>query len=86
MDGGNMPNLDRTGPNGEGPLTGSRRGRCKGSLNNIKPKEEPEEKIQTPEESNLPGRGRGFGSGRGLGKGRQGRGGGKRNRFRGSNE
>ncbi|MFH1682424.1 MAG: DUF5320 domain-containing protein [Candidatus Woesearchaeota archaeon] len=27
----NMPNLDGTGPEGKGPLTGRKRGKCKGA-------------------------------------------------------
>lgn len=40
-----MPNLDKTGPNGQGPLTGRRRGRCRDteSVQNVKTENQPDE-------------------------------------------
>jgi len=35
-----MPDYDRTGPSGEGPLTGRKRGRCGGSLSEQNKKED----------------------------------------------
>ncbi len=50
-----MPGFDRTGPEGEGPMTGRKQGRCAGN-----------EERQRPE-----GRGLGLGRGRGRnGRGR----------------
>lgn len=33
-----MPNLDRTGPKGQGPQTGRKQGRCGNNQNNASPK------------------------------------------------
>ncbi|MGD8781199.1 MAG: DUF5320 domain-containing protein [Ignavibacteria bacterium] len=68
-----MPNFDRTGPQGKGPLTGRRRGRCAG---NKKVENSEEEKSNSKEEV-FYGRGRGgrpFGGGKGHGPGRLRRG------------
>ena len=52
-----MPGGDRTGPLGQGPMTGRRAGYCAG--------------YSAPGYANsVPGRGRGFGYGRGFGRGR----------------
>ncbi len=63
-----MPGLNSKGPNGEGPMTGRRMGRCKSS--NILPATEQE---QSAEVDNRPrvggGRGAGKGVGRGVGRG-----------------
>ena len=60
-----MPNLDKQGPpNGDGPMSGGQRGKCKDS----DPKERP-----------MDGRGKGMGRGRGRGRGKgMGRGMGRR--------
>lgn len=64
-----MPNLDGTGPQGQGPLTGRRRGRCKDS--------EKSEALKKTEESReaIYGLGRG---GRPRGDGSFGKGQGRR--------
>jgi len=67
-----MPGLDKTGPNGEGPMTGRRMGTCVNNSN------------QTP---SAPQAGAGFGRGLGLGRGAgrfcgKGRGRGFRNVYR----
>ena len=62
-----MPGLNKTGPNGEGPMTGRKMGTCAESAN--------------AEQQNVPpaGFGRGLGLGRGLGRGGgRGRGRGRR--------
>ncbi len=72
-----MPGFDKTGPEGEGAMTGRRMGRCTGygaRVHKSLPTENPED---SPENYG----GRGFGLSRG-GRGR-GRGFGLRNRFRG---
>jgi hypothetical protein len=73
-----MPNLNRRGPMGEGPMTGRRMGRC-----NSDNKEKPvDEIIQNNESSVKPEQGFGLGRGRGQGRGR-GPGRGMGMRFRG---
>ena len=67
-----MPGLDKTGPNGEGPMTGRRMGTCANASN------------QTP---TAPQAGMGLGRGSGLGRGGgrfggRGRGRGFRNVYR----
>lgn len=60
-----MPGLDNTGPQGQGPCTGRKRGRCSSA----------NDQSSTP--ANGRGLGRGKGDGRGLGQGagrRNGRG------------
>jgi len=51
-----MPNFDQTGPRGEGPATGRRRGKCAGGFGRGM-------------QGGFPGGGRGFG--RGFGRGRE---------------
>ncbi len=46
-----MPNLDRTGPKGQGPMTGGRRGRCRNSQSQTT--------KQTGEQKEIQGVGRG---------------------------
>jgi len=60
-----MPNLDNTGPNSAGPLTGRGQGNCP-----IKKEDEKENEKST---KFVRGPGRGFGRGprRGLGRGRR---------------
>jgi len=82
-----MPGLNGRGPQGDGPMTGRRMGRCnpenKGKTD--------DEILQNRDSSVVPGQGmgRGLGFGRGLGIGRgqggSGRGLGRQNRFRGGN-
>lgn len=63
-----MPRMDGTGPMGQGPMTGGRRGRCASDT------------AEIPTAAG-PGMGRGMGYGRGMGAGR-GRGGrGYRNQY-----
>lgn len=68
-----MPNLDGSGPEGKGPLTGRRRGKCLDKEAGVN------EKNQSPENEDVVyGIGRGGkpfgGGGRGRGRGRFGRG------------
>jgi hypothetical protein len=72
-----MPGFDQKGPEGEGPMTGRRMGRCTGYGARVHKSSQTENPEDSPENY---GR-RGFGFGRG-GRGR-GRGMGFRNRFRG---
>lgn len=76
-----MPGFDRTGPNGEGRMTGRKMGRCTNFGGTLKKtgdevKDIPDE--NTPENF----RGRGFGRGRGC----KGYGQGRQNRFRGGTQ
>jgi hypothetical protein len=75
-----MPNLNQTGPMGQGPMTGRRMGRCANNSVSLKSNETltSENPIENP---TVPTRGRGFGLG--LGRGGRGRGMGRQNRFRG---
>jgi hypothetical protein len=72
-----MPGFDKTGPEGEGAMTGRRMGRCAGYGAKLHKSSQPENPEDSPENY---GR-RGFGFGR-VGRSR-GRGMGFRNRFRG---
>lgn len=75
-----MPRLNRTGPMGEGPMTGRRMGRC-----NPDNKGKTEDEItQNQGSSSINEQGFGLGQGRGLGRGR-GPGRGMGMRFRGGN-
>ncbi len=65
-----MPNLDRTGPQGKGPLTGGRRGHCRDNRS-----EKSENKSIENEETVY-----GFGFGRKSGNSNRGRGQGNRQR------
>ncbi len=76
-----MPGLNRRGPQGEGPMTGRRMGRCN-----------PDNKGKTDDEilqnkDPLPEQGLGMGCGFGFarGQGGHGRGLGRQNRYRGGN-
>jgi hypothetical protein len=76
-----MPGLNRKGPQGEGPMTGRKMGRC-----NPDNKGKTDEEILQSKDSSLEpdrGMGRGLGLGRGLGIGRGQGGLGRQNRFRG---
>jgi hypothetical protein len=81
-----MPGFDQTGPEGQGPMTGRRMGRCTNYGRNLKETENTSSKEQNDSLSeNLAGRGFGPGLRRsGIGRGRgRGRGLGRQNRFRG---
>lgn len=78
-----MPGFNQTGPDGTGPMTGRRMGRCTNygasiKNQNVVNKETNQENISEDiHDSDLRfGRGRGWARGRGMGYGRQ-------NRFRG---
>ena len=76
-----MPGLNRQGPQGEGPMTGRRMGRC-----NPDNKGKTDDEILQNKDSALEkelGTGCGFGFARG--QGRIGRGLGRQNRYRGGN-
>ena len=74
-----MPGLNRKGPQGEGPMTGKRMGRC-----NPDNKGKTDDEILQNKDSSLePSRGLGCGLGLGRGQGGSGRGLVRRNRFRG---
>jgi hypothetical protein len=81
-----MPNFNQTGPNGQGPMTGRRMGRCTGNIpeneNSIRTAEArpgtsenapPAESINQPVGMGMARR-RGFGGGGGRGRGGFGRG------------
>jgi len=78
-----MPGLDRTGPMGNGPMTGRRLGYCSGYVGTQKPSETNQNEITNTNEPLLGfgrrfwprggWRGFGFGSGRGRGFGGGGR-------------
>lgn len=57
-----MPNLNRTGPQGRGAMTGRQMGRCNDNINT--------ENIAYGRGGRANGRGRGFGNRNGLGFGR----------------
>lgn len=76
-----MPNQDRTGPMGQGPMTGGRRGLCANPKSNRTdaPEEGVEIREDSPEEAMTSvGRPRGRGMGMGRGRFRGGEGGGQR--------
>ncbi len=78
-----MPGFDKTGPIGQGSMTGRRLGRCTNFGDS--PKDQPPASAQNSGENYpeaLPRRGLGLGRGRGRGRG-LGLGLGLRNRFRG---
>ena len=80
-----MPGFDKTGPMGQGSMTGRRMGRCTNfgagkKVQTTDPNENPFEN----QNDNLDTNGFGWGRGGGRGWGR-GRGLGRRNRFRGGN-
>jgi hypothetical protein len=74
-----MPGFNKTGPKGQGPMTGRRMGCCTNYGANLK-----NQNVTTPENQGellsgqIPGRGPGMGRGRGM----RGRGLGQQNRFR----
>lgn len=76
-----MPGLNRRGPQGEGPMTGRRMGRCNPDNNG----KTDEEMLQNKDSSLEPGQGLGRGLGFARGQGRLGRGLGRQNRYRGGN-
>ncbi len=80
-----MPEFDKTGPEGEGPMTGRRLGRCTGFGSGKKKAESTERSSE--ENQAIRGRGPGLGrrgTGRGMGRG-PGRGMGGGSRYRGGN-
>jgi hypothetical protein len=78
-----MPQMNRKGPEGKGPMTGRRMGRCTNYGASLKNQNTTPSDNQTGgQPENFPGRGLGFGRGRG-GRGGIGRGMGWQNRFRG---
>jgi hypothetical protein len=81
-----MPGFDRTGPEGEGPMTGRKLGRCTNYGNGKQGlKDNQADDIENLPQGRGAGRGlgrRGGGRGRGAGPG-GGRGLGRQNRFRG---
>jgi hypothetical protein len=78
-----MPNFDRTGPMGEGAMTGRRMGRCNPENKGLSR----ENLLDKEENQDMPvrgmGMGNGFRGGRAMQRGRRGlgRGLGRRNRF-----
>jgi len=76
-----MPRLDKTGPEGQGPMTGRKMGKC----TNFGGKGKAQEGATANDVENIhPGRG--LGRGLGLKRGGRGRGLGQQNRFRGGNK
>lgn len=75
-----MPNLDGTGPQGQGAMTGRRRGRC---VNNNTKISESQDKEIVQEQNIESTPARAFGGGYGRGRRGRGAGGGFQNRFRG---
>jgi len=76
-----MSGLNSKGPQGEGPMTGRRMGRCNPDNNG----KTDEEILQDKDLSLESGQGLGRGLGLGRGQGGPGRGLGRQNRFRGGN-
>lgn len=80
-----MPNMNGKGPQGQGPMTGRRMGRCANkSADTKKPADADSNSQNENTTENLPGRGpdsrsRRAGTGRGIGKGLR-----RQNRFGGS--
>jgi hypothetical protein len=66
-----MPGFDKTGPQGQGPMTGRRMGRCSGRIKDTKETENTASgKEKTDSSESLPGRGMGRGRRGGAGKGK----------------
>jgi hypothetical protein len=82
-----MSGLNSKGPQGEGPMTGRRMGRCNPDNNGKTDEEILQNKDSSLEPGHGLGRGLGLGRGQGLGcgQGGSGRGLGRQNRFRGGN-
>lgn len=76
-----MPGLNRRGPQGEGPMTGRRMGRC----NPDNQGKTDDEILQNKDLSQESGQGMGHGFGFVRGQGGRGRGLGRQNRYRGGN-
>lgn len=73
-----MPGLNQSGPNGQGPMTGRRMGRCANSASKTQnPSSESKGNDVENNSDNFQGRG----LGRGRAKGGQGAGMGRQNRF-----
>ncbi|HNW69415.1 MAG TPA: DUF5320 domain-containing protein [Bacteroidales bacterium] len=77
-----MPSFNQTGPNGQGPMTGRRMGRCTNFGANLKNQSAIIVNENPGENNTENSQGLGFGYGKGLSRGR-GRGMGRQNRFRG---
>ncbi|HOY38633.1 MAG TPA: DUF5320 domain-containing protein [Bacteroidales bacterium] len=76
-----MPGFNQTGPNGQGPMTGRRMGRCTNFGASLK-NQSATIVNENPNENNPKNvQGRGFGYAKGFGRGR-GRGMGRQNRSR----
>ena len=78
-----MPRLNRRGPNGDGPMTGRRMGRCNPDNKGQTDDEFLQNKVEPTKDQNNILIGRGLGRARGFGKG-FGLGGGKGLRSRGN--
>ena len=63
-----MPGFDRTGPQGQGPMTGRRMGRCNPETQ-PKDSDTPANNAEEFKDKGWFGYGRGFGRGRGMGRG-----------------
>ncbi len=88
-----MPRFDKTGPEGEGPMTGRRMGKCTnyGGKGITEENDSPNNVLPGRGQGRGPGIGQGKGQGHGLGKGLgrgpgKGRGLGLQNRNRGGNQ
>jgi len=77
-----MPRFDQTGPEGQGPMTGRKMGRCTGNAKDLK-KTENNPSGEQNDKSAENTRGGGFGFRRGQAGAGRGRGMGRQNRFRG---
>ena len=76
-----MPGFDKTGPLGNGAMTGRRMGRCTNyGMGSKKADNAGTDETDVRLQDNLPGRGLGFGRRPGAGKGMK-RGTGRKNRF-----
>ncbi|HNS17863.1 MAG TPA: DUF5320 domain-containing protein [Bacteroidales bacterium] len=78
-----MPGFDRTGPEGQGPMSGRKMGRCTNYGKGRKKQTTSDDEIKKDED--LPENPAGKGLGQGRGKGGRGRGMGRQNRSRGGN-
>ncbi len=77
-----MPGFDRTGPEGQGPMSGRKMGRC---TNYGKGRKKSVSSDDENKDENLPENPAGKGLGRGRGRVGKGSGMGRQNRFRGGN-
>lgn len=77
-----MPGYDQTGPEGQGPMTGRKMGRC---TNYGAGRKKKTASVDDNKDENLPESTTGKDPGQGRGRGGRGRGMGRQNRFRGGN-